>query len=66
MEELLERKRNTPETGLVPRITVLNDYIERELASLESAAASMEKDQPVGYETLNKAFLAILRGAVPK
>lgn len=48
------------------RLDSVRDVIEREPASLESAAASMEKDRPVGYETLNKAFLAILRGAVPK
>ena len=59
IEELLRRKRRTPEMGRGPKIAVLQEYIEREVERLESAHREFEPAQPDGGE-LDRLFAEAL------
>ena len=60
VEELLARKRTTPELGLAPRIDVLNEFIERTLPLLRSQVEAMPPEPPKSWDTLNSLFLSAL------
>lgn len=60
IDALLVQKRATPELGLSEPITLLNDFIEQELARLESVQAlPAPRAQPL--PALNALFHAVLR-----
>lgn len=60
VEELLARKRATPELGLAPRIDVLNEFIERTLPLLRSQVEAMPPEPPKDWGALNSLFLSAL------
>ncbi len=57
ISELLHIKMNMPEIGEIPKIDILNKYIEENLISLQTKAALLPKEAPKGYEELNQLFL---------
>lgn len=60
IEELLEIKVNMLEVGEIPRIEVLNKYIEENLVSLKEKIDSIEVKESKGYDRLNELFLQAL------
>lgn len=58
--ELLDKKINTPEIQMIPRIDVLNDYIERKIQALRVTVAEMPEVSRGDYGRLNQIFLQSL------
>lgn len=58
--KLLIMKKGLPEMGRAPRIQVINEYIEAELARIKVIAGEMEDHMPV-CEPLNELFLRMVR-----
>lgn len=61
VDDLLARKRNTPEVGELPRIDALNAYIERSLMELTEAANGLPPSPRTGWERLDGLFHLALR-----
>ncbi|MDD3142526.1 MAG: nucleotidyltransferase domain-containing protein [Lachnospiraceae bacterium] len=55
VNELLEMKQIMPEMGMAPRIKILDEYIEKELASIKNAAAQAEQNR-TDWKLLNQYF----------
>lgn len=62
VERLLVMKRSMAEMDDVPRIQVLNDYIERSIPELRKVAEETEARR-AAWDTLNEVFLKIVQGA---
>lgn len=60
VEELLRIKAETPEAGLLPRIQVLNDYIESALSAVKRQTEELPSEQIRGFEELDRLFLSLL------
>ena len=56
VENLVEKKRLTPELGKGPRIDVLNQYIEKNLIQLKQQADAMQETKRNDWSTLNQLF----------
>ncbi|OFI50540.1 nucleotidyltransferase [Floricoccus tropicus] len=59
VQELLEKKANLDELDYIPRIDKLNDYIAKNLLTLE-VKAQMLFDEKNSWEELNKVFLELV------
>lgn len=57
---LVAKKVNTPELGLGPRIEVLNDYLDRNIAEVEAILEGMPRERQRGWEPLNDLFLSLV------
>ncbi len=55
--ELLDIKINLPEIGEIPKIQILNDYIENSLIELQAKIDSLEEEDIKDYDELNSLFL---------
>ena len=60
VDDLLKLKMSTPEVGEIPRIALLNDYIERELHSIRMQIEVMPIASQKAWEPLNTLFLSAL------
>jgi predicted nucleotidyltransferase len=60
INDLLRRKSDTNESGKIPRIDELNDYIKIEIEKTESLINSLPKDQKTGFEELDRIFTDIV------
>lgn len=58
VNKLLEKKRKTPELGKDKRINILNDYIDKEITSLNNQLSSI-KDNKNDYELLDDFFKSL-------
>lgn len=58
--ELLDMKINAPEIKTIPRIDVLNDYIECEIQALRKIVSEMPEISRKDYDKLNEIFLQAL------
>ncbi len=56
VEELLERKKRTPELGEGERIGAINDYIERSLTEIGECIAGLPQPTKAGWDALNALF----------
>lgn len=56
---LLEKKRLAPEIGTAPKIEEINEYIEREMEEIKSAAETVESTG-TEWKSLNELFLKIV------
>ena len=56
-DELLAKKRETPEIGTAKRIDSLNDYLQKEIAGTEASIEGLPADRQEGWEQLNQLFL---------
>ena len=59
MEELLEQKRMTPETGKRPHIAVFDQFIAEQFETLEAAAGSLHGRPEHSWEALDRIFLRL-------
>lgn len=61
VEELLLKKRSTPELGAAAPIEALNHFIERECRDLEEVADTMNGTVKKQWEPLNETFCSLLK-----
>ena len=57
VERLLDIKMNQPELKMIPRIDVLNEYLDVSLAELERRIALLPEESPHDWGELNRLFL---------
>ncbi len=60
VEQLMERKRQTPELGEGLRVDALNEFIEAELSALEERIARLPDRPKLSWEPLNELFMKAL------
>ena len=60
MERLLALKCQVTESDLVPRVEVLDRYLEESLAMIRREAEGISRRTPVGWEALDRLFLTEL------
>ena len=58
--ELLDLKMNAPEVKMIPRIDVLNAYLDRSISEVKEMIERLPKEQTHEWEELNKLFLSVL------
>jgi len=58
--ELLDLKMNAPEVKMIPRIDVLNAYLDRSIIEVKEMIERLPKEQKHEWEELNKLFLSVL------
>ena len=59
IEELLEQKRMTPETGKRPHIAVFDQFIAEQFETLEAAAGSLHGRTEHNWDALDEIFLRL-------
>ena len=60
VRDLLDIKMNTPEVKMIPRIDVLNDYLDRSVGEIKEKIERLPKEQAQEWEELNELFLTVL------
>ena len=58
--ELLDLKMNAPEVKMIPRIDVLNAYLDRRISEVKEMIERLPKEQTHEWEELNELFLSVL------
>ena len=58
--ELLDLKMNAPEVKMIPRIDVLNEYLDRSIIEVKEMIERLPKEQTHEWEELNELFLSVL------
>ena len=58
--ELLDRKMNSPEAKMIPRIDILSDYLDRSIAQVRALVEQYPKETIHDWEEFNTLFLAAL------
>jgi len=61
---LLAWKRRSPEVGEIPKIKVLNRFIEEELDVLKVRIDALKRSGTPDWEPLNELFLKAFEGSV--
>ena len=56
VDSLLELKKNQPEVKMIPKIDVLNEYLETEIREVEAAITTLPDDVPHSWNELNSLF----------
>lgn len=59
ISQLLEIKKNVPEMKTSPKITVINEYIEKKWKEIELAAKAIDNKETT-WQPLNELFLKIV------
>ena len=57
VDRLLDLKMNAPEVKEIPKINAINEYLDREIASIKGRIEKLEKEQNSGWQILNDLFL---------
>lgn len=60
VKKLLDLKMNAPEVKMIPRIDVLNDYLDRSIAESREAIQQYPKESTRDWGELNSLFLSAL------
>lgn len=60
VRELLELKINVPEIQMIPRIDILNEYLEQSIVEIGELVRQYPKESPRDWEELNSLFLSAL------
>jgi predicted nucleotidyltransferase len=60
VEKLLDLKMKTPEIGEGKRFDRINDYIEKNIAVIDTMIAALPKEEPNGWNDLNDIFISLL------
>ena len=60
VDRLLELKMNSPEIRMIPRVELLNEFMDFEIQNIKSQISGMEESRDAGWEQLNKFFLSVL------
>ena len=51
---------NAPEVKMIPRIDVLNAYLDRSISEVKEMIERLPKEQTHEWEELNELFLSVL------
>ena len=62
VQRLLDLKVNSPEVKTIPRVDVLNDYLETSIAGIKALIAEYPEEEYGDWEALDWFFRAVLRG----
>ena len=57
VDNLLRIKMEVPELKLIPRVDIINDYIESELPKILEEIKQLPEEHNQGYDKLNSLFL---------
>ena len=60
VRELLELKINAPEIQMIPRIDILNEYLEQSIVEIGELVRQYPKESPQDWAELNSLFLSAL------
>lgn len=58
--KLLDLKMNSPEVKMIPRIDILNAYMDRSIAEVRALVEQYPREITKDWEELNALFLAAL------
>lgn len=61
VETLLDLKMNAPEVKLIPRIDMLNQYLDTTIQEVKDQIASIPYDKDSDWEALDRLFIDVLR-----
>ncbi len=59
VETLIALKTYSPETKEIPRVKILNDYMDEEIAEIKTILDECPADTPSNWDDLDKAFLSL-------
>ena len=62
VRQLLALKMNSPEVKMIPRIDLLNDYLEQSITEIKEQIERLPRQAPQGWDELDKLFLSLLEG----
>ena len=62
VRQLLELKINSPEVKMIPRIDLLNDYLEQSITEVKEQIERLPRQAPQGWDELDELFLSLLEG----
>ena len=57
VDQLLELKMNSPEMKFIPKITVVNEYLDKSITSIKSAVGTLNDSHISDWNELNQLFL---------
>ena len=57
VDRLLELKMNSPEMKFIPKITVVNEYLDKSITSIKSAVGTLNDSHISDWNELNQLFL---------
>ena len=60
VRDLLQKKMETPELGVGPRIGIINDYLDASIEEVEQLIQNIPSDERVSWDELNKMFLKLV------
>lgn len=60
VNELLDIKMNSPEIKEIPKVQVINDYVESEIERITEHLLSLKDNRPEKWDDLNELFLSEL------
>lgn len=60
VKNLQEIKMNSPEIKMIPRVGLLNEYIDDEIGIIKEKVREMDEDRDLGWEQLNQFFLSVV------
>lgn len=58
VEHLLDLKINSPEVKMIPRLEIINEYIDFSIKEIKSAISYLPDEPEKGWEELNQLFLS--------
>ena len=61
VETLLDLKMNAPEVKLIPRIDMLNQYLDATIQEVKEQIASIPYDKDSDWDALDRLFIDVLR-----
>ena len=62
VQRLLDIKINSPEVKMIPRVDIINDYLEKSIAGIKVLASEYSEEEHGGWETLNWFFEEVAEG----
>ena len=62
IEKLLDLKMNSPEIKLIPRVYIINEYIENSFEELEKIIKDVKVETDKNWDKLNAIFISTLTG----
>ena len=60
VDRLLEIKQNVPELKMIPRVNILNLYLDESIEEIKDRIAGLPEDEVHGWEELDRLFLSQL------
>ena len=60
VRQLLELKINSPEVKMIPRIDLLNDYLEQSITEIKEQIERLPRQAVQSWDELDKLFLSLL------